>query len=114
MQRTSKKDFKYLLRDVSRNLIPKKNIENRKRGFVGLESQILFHNFENFRNQLFEREKIERQNIFNFNFLDIFLNNLKKNEKFVEREFFTSKKYFFKSLWGLIMFQKWYDTFMEN
>ena len=43
--RTKKKDFKYLLRQTVSKIIPRENLYNRKRGFVGLESQAINHNF---------------------------------------------------------------------
>ena len=55
--RTSKKDFKYLLRIISKDLIPKKNLYNRKIGFIGLESQNMNYNFSEIKNVLFKKKK---------------------------------------------------------
>ena len=44
--RTNKNDFKYLLRETVKEILPKENLYNRKRGFVGLESQAIKHNFK--------------------------------------------------------------------
>ena len=71
--RTDKNDFKYLLRGSVENIIPKKNLANRKRGFVGLESQKISHNFDILINETFEKNKIMRQGIFQEKFLKKFL-----------------------------------------
>ena len=46
-------------------------------------------------------------------FLKEFVESFQNNNEYVERGFF-SKKYSYKSLWSLIMFQKWYDIFVSK
>ena len=111
--RTSKTDFKYLLRRLMKKIIPKENLNNRKRGFIGLESQILNYNFNEIKSNLFNEKKIKKQDIFNNKFLKEFVESFQNNNEYVERGFF-SKKYSYKSLWSLIMFQKWYDIFVSK
>ena len=112
--RTDKNDFKYLLRGSVENIIPKKNLANRKRGFVGLESQKISHNFDILINETFEKNKIMRQFIFQEKFLKKFLVSFKNSGKFTETINFGYKKtYNEKSLWAIIMFQKWYDIFIK-
>ena len=112
--RTSKKDFKYLLRRSMENIIPKENLNNRKIGFVGLESQKMNYNFKNIRENLFNKNKIESQQIFNHEFLNEFLMSFENGKNYEEKNFVFNKKYNFKSYWALIMFQKWYDIFITK
>ena len=111
--RTSKTDFKYLLRRLMNKIIPKDNLNNRKRGFIGLESQILNYNFNEIKANLFNEKKIKKQDIFNNEFLKEFIESFENNNEYVEKGF-ISKKYSYKSLWALIMFQKWYDIFVSK
>ena len=112
--RTKKKDFKYLLRETVKEILPKENLYNRKRGFVGLESQAIKHNFKYIKYELFNKDKIKKDQIFDYDFLLNFLNSFEKHGKYIDtNDIFMKKTYDFKSLWSLIMFQKWYDIFMN-
>ena len=113
--RTSKKDFKYLLRETMKNIIPKENLYNRKRGFVGLESQKIKHDFSYIKNDLFSKEKIKNNQIFNYEFISKFINSFEKIGKYEEKNNLIFKKtYNYKSLWALVMFQKWHDIFLNE
>ena len=96
-----------------KGIIPEQNINNRKRGFVGLESQKINYNFDELKNNLFNKNKIKSQDIFNSNFLEIFINSFEK-KGFYNEKGILNKNYSLKSLWALIMFQMWYDMFVEN
>lgn len=112
--RTNKRDFKYLLRETVKEILPKENLYNRKRGFVGLESQAIRHNFKYIKNELFNKDKIKKDEIFDYNFLSSFLDSYQRHGKYVdENDIFMKKTYNYKSLWALIMFQKWYDIFID-
>ena len=112
--RTSKKDFKYLLRESMKEIIPKQNLNNRKRGFIGLESRKQNFNFKELKQNLFSQNKMKSQGVFNFNEITNFLNSFEKNGNYKEKNFIFTKNYNYKSLWGLIMFQKWYDIFIDK
>ena len=112
--RTNKKDFKYLLRKAMENIIPKENLNNRKIGFVGLESQKINYNFNELKNNLFNEKKIITQGIFNYKFLEEFIVSFQNKGFYKERIGIFTKIYSFKSLWALIMFQKWYDIFISK
>ena len=112
--RTSKSDFKYLLRKTMKNIIPEESINNRKRGFVGLESQKINYNFEELKNNLFSSKKIKLQNIFNDFHLKNFIQSFENLSFYKERVGIFTKTYSYKSLWALIMFQIWYDIFIEK
>lgn len=113
--RTNKKDFKYLLRETVREILPKENLHNRKRGFVGLESQIIKHNFQYIKNELFNKDKVKADNLFNYEFLSKFITAYEKTGQYEFRNnFFLKKTYNIKSLWALIMFQKWHDIFIKS
>ena len=109
--RTSKDDFKFLLRKLMSKIIPKENLNNRKRGFIGLESQKLNYDFDAIKENLFNETKIKRQDIFNHKFIHEFINSFQHKNCYVEKGIFP-KKYTYKSLWALLMFQKWYDIFV--
>ena len=111
--RTSKNDFKFLLRKLMKEIIPKENLNNRKRGFVGLESQILNYDFNEIKDNLFNEKKIKKQDIFNYKFVHEFISSFQKKNTYTEKGIFP-KKYTYKSLWALIMFQKWYDIFVSK
>ena len=96
------------------NIIPKENLDNRKIGFVGLESQKINYNFTELRNNLFNEKKINSQGIFNHKILDEFIISFQKEGFYKERIGIFPKIYSFKSLWALIMFQKWYDIFIAK
>ena len=98
---------------LASKIIPKDNLNNRKRGFIGLESQILNYNFNEIKANLFNEKKIKKQDIFNNEFLKEFIESFENNNEYVEKGF-ISKKYSYKSLWALIMFQKWYDIFVSK
>jgi len=112
--RTKKSDFKYLLRKAVKNIIPKENILNRKQGFVGLESQYLIKNNNLIYEKFFQKEYIDKQGIFNYDVLKVFFNSFKNENHFLESKYFGiyKKKYSIKSLWSIIMFQKWYNAFI--
>ena len=113
--RTNKNDFKYLLRNAVKEILPEQNLYNRKRGFVGLESQKIQHDFHLIKNEIFNKDKILKQGIFDYQTLKNFLISFEKKGKFTE---FTNlgykKNYGYKSLWALIMFQKWHDIFLTK
>ena len=112
--RTSKKDFKYLLRESMKEIIPKQNLNNRKRGFIGLESRKQNFNFKELNNTLFSANKIKSQDIFNVDFIKNFLKSFEEKGYYKENLGIFTKNYGYKSLWGLIMFQKWYDIFLDK
>ena len=113
--RTNKKDFKYLLRETVKEILPKENLYNRKRGFVGLESQAIKHNFEYIKYELFNKDKIKKDQVFSYDFLSNFLNCYQKYGMYRDKnDFIMKKNYDYKSLWSLIMFQKWYDIFIST
>jgi asparagine synthase (glutamine-hydrolysing) len=112
--RTSKKDFKYLLRESMKEIIPKQNLNNRKRGFIGPESRKQNFNYKELNNTLFSPNKIKSQNIFDADFIKNFLKSFEEKGCYKENLGFFTKNYGYKSLWGLVMFQKWYDIFLDK
>lgn len=112
--RTGKKDFKYLLRESMKEIIPKQNINNRKRGFIGLESRKQNFDFRELNNNLFSPNKIKSQNVLNIDFIKKFLKSFEEKGYYKENFGIFTKNYGYKSLWGLIMFQKWYDIFLDK
>ena len=113
--RTNKNDFKYLLRKTVKNIIPKENILNKKQGFVGLESQYLIKNKNLIYEKFFQKEYIDKQGIFNYDVIKVFFDSFKNENNFIENKYFGiyKKKYSIKSLWSIIMFQKWYNAFIQ-
>ena len=112
--RTTKQDFKFLLRETVKEILPSQNLYNRKRGFVGLESQAIKHNFNHIKNELFNKNKIKNENIFDYSYLSSFLDSYEKKGNFeFKNNIFLKRRYDYKSLWALIMFQKWHDTFIS-
>ena len=114
--RTSKSDFKYLLRQSMKDVIPKENLHNRKRGFIGLEAKKQNFNFRELKENLFNKTKIKSQGIFSHRHYRSNLEWAIAQKGIADKEkigIFT-KNYNNKSLWGLIMFQKWYDIFIEK
>ena len=112
--RTNKSDFKYLLRQSMKDIIPKENLHNRKRGFIGLEAKKQNFDFKELKESLFSKTKIKSQGIFNHEILEEFITSFEKKGFYKEKIGIFTKNYTNKSLWGLIMFQKWYDIFIER
>jgi len=114
--RTRKDDFKYLLRKSIKDIIPKENVYNKKQGFIGLEAKFFIKNKNVIYENLFNEHRIKKQGIFNYDILIKFFNSFEKNNLFYENKYFGlyKKKYSFRSLWSIIMFQKWYEIFIEE
>jgi len=114
--RTIKSDFKYLLRQTVKDILPAENLHARKRGFVGPETEKAIYEFDFLINEIFEESKIKRQKIFDYEFLKNFILTIKNNSVFLEKKLFGiyDKRYSHKSLWALIMFQKWYDLLIDE
>ena len=60
------------------------------------------------------KKKIITQGIFNYKFLEEFIVSFQNKGFYKERIGIFTKIYSFKSLWALIMFQKWYDIFISK
>ena len=63
---------------------------------------------------IFNKEKIIKQDNFHYDFLESFLKSYENKKIYTENNYLFKKEYGFKSLWAIVMFQKWYDIFMEK
>ena len=70
--------------------------------------------FRELNNNLFSPNKIKSQNVLNIDFIKKFLKSFEEKGYYKENFGIFTKNYGYKSLWGLIMFQKWYDIFLDK
>lgn len=94
---------KYILRESVKSMIPKQT-KNRKKHHFFVPIDSWFKNeLNDLRSELLSKNFIEKQNLFNYNYI----------EK-INRNFNNSKLFYSRQLWSLIVFQIWYKQFIEN
>lgn len=102
--RMKQNNTKYLLRNMSRKYFPEKISNRGKKGFVlPISKWINNYFYKDFAN-LFEENKIKKQNIFNHNILKNIINPMLHELKRNEHDNKISTK-----LWSLLMFQMWFE-----
>ncbi|MEK6933964.1 MAG: asparagine synthase (glutamine-hydrolyzing) [Nanoarchaeota archaeon] len=94
---------KYILRRAFRRLIPKKTSKRKKKHFFVPIEEWCREDLADLRNKLLGKEYIEKQKIFNYNYI-----------KKINSEFEESPLFYSRQLWSLIVFQIWYKEYIEN
>jgi asparagine synthase (glutamine-hydrolysing) len=89
---------KHLLKNAASRYIPKEVLSHRKQGFSSPMAQWLKGDLHLLRDELLSREKIETGGIFNWEFVQS-----------VVSEHLSQKELHDRSIFALIMFQKWKD-----
>ena len=102
-------DFKYhkgtkkhILREIVHDHIPREMMERPKQGFAIPIAEWMWKELKEHVNHFISEEKITQQGFFNWSAIE----KLKRN-------FYAGKKELDFKMWYLLMFQMWYDEWME-
>jgi len=94
---------KYLLKKAARGILPDEIINRRKKGFGIPIARWLRNELKTFMLDSLEETKIKRQGLFNYTYI----------KKLID-DHLESKMDNRKALWSLLVFQIWYETYLEN
>ena len=94
---------KYLLKKAARGILPDEIIHRRKKGFGIPIARWLRNELKDFMLNSLNETKIKRQGFFNYPYI----------KKLID-EHLEKKKDNRKSLWSLLVFQIWHETYLEN
>ena len=93
---------KYLLKKATKNLLPKQVISHRKQGFVGPMAQWLKTDLKYYALEALSEENIKEHGFFNHSTI-----------KQVLDDHFSGNEINDKLIWALIIFQKWFETYIR-
>lgn len=94
---------KYLLKKATRPILPKEVINHRKQGFVGPMAQWLKTDLKRHILETLSEKSLQRHDLFNHNVIETILDN-----------HFSGKEIHDTLIWSLLIFQKWYDLYIEK
>jgi len=94
---------KYILRKTVRNLIPKKTMKRKKKHFFVPIDNWFKEELSSLKKELLSKRRINKQKIFNPNYI-----------KKINKNFNKSKLFYSRQLWSLIIFQIWHKQYIEN
>lgn len=94
---------KYILREAVKDIIPKQTRKRKKRHFFTPIDGWFKNELLALRNELLSEEYINKQGIFNYNYI-----------KKINHGFEKSKLFYSRQLWSLLTFQIWYKQFIED
>jgi asparagine synthase (glutamine-hydrolysing) len=92
---------KYLLKKAVRAFLPKEVINHRKQGFVGPMAQWLKHDLRSYTIETLSKQNLGKHGFFNIKVVESIL-----DEHYSRRELHDTL------IWSLLVFQKWYDTYV--
>jgi len=92
---------KYLLRKAARDLIPKQTNKRKKRHFFVPIDSWFEGELSSLKEELLSKSYIQKQNIFDYNYIDK-----------VNKGFSKSKLFYSRQLWTLITFQIWHKQYI--
>lgn len=93
---------KYILREIAYQYIPKDLLNRPKMGFAIPIAKWLTNELRPFLETYINEERIKQQGLFNWNFVSK-----------LKTDFLAGKKEFDVKIWYLLMFQMWYEKWME-
>lgn len=93
---------KYILRQIVHQYIPEKMMDRPKMGFMIPVNKWLETALKPLVDKYFDREFIQKQNIFDYNTI-----------RQIKKSFYENKKEHVSKIWFLLMFQMWYDRWMR-
>lgn len=93
---------KYILKEIVHQYIPEKMMDRPKMGFAIPIENWMSIDLKDKVNYYLHEDKIEKQNIFNVEFI-----------KKLKHDFYYGKKELALKLWHVLMFQMWYEKWME-
>lgn len=95
-------DKKHIIKEIVHQYIPKEMMNRPKMGFAIPIASWLTNDLKDYLESFVNQQKIEEQGIFNWSYV----NKLKT-------EFYNGKKEYDVKIWYLLMFQTWYDRWMN-
>jgi asparagine synthase (glutamine-hydrolysing) len=99
----NKGNKKFILKEIVHKYVPPKMLDRQKMGFGIPISNWLQNDLKPFVDMYFDEQFIEKQNIFNND-------EMQK----IKRSFYHGKIERAEKIWFLLMFQMWYDKWMNN
>jgi asparagine synthase (glutamine-hydrolysing) len=93
---------KYLLKKGVRNLLPKPVLKHKKQGFVGPMAKWLKTDLKEYTRATLSGKNLSRHDIFNLHTVNGIL-----------EEHYSGKETHDTLIWSLIMFQSWYDSYIN-
>ena len=94
---------KYILKETIKNLLPKNVTKRPKKGFGIPIAEWLKGKLNPLAHDLLDADRLRRQNLFNAKYVQKLL-----------KEHETGVSNHYKQLWTLLVFQLWYDNFLEK
>lgn len=94
---------KYLLKKASRSLLPDAVIDHRKQGFIGPMTQWLKHDLKPYVLETLTEKKLAKHGFVN-----------PKTVNRILDEHFSGKEIHDTLIWSLLVFQKWFELYMEE
>ena len=93
---------KSLLKKAVRNLLPRDVIKHRKQGFVGPMAQWLKKDLKPYVLETLSKKNLKTHDLFNYNTVQTIL-----------EEHFSGKEIHDTLIWSMVIFQTWFDLYME-
>ena len=94
---------KRILREITHDYIPKELLDRPKMGFAIPIAKWLKNELRDHVEEYLNEDRIEKQGIFNWEFIAK-----------LKMDFFKGRKEYDSKLWYFLMFQMWYERWMEN
>lgn len=94
---------KYLLKKAVRPLLPKEVIDHRKQGFIGPMTQWLKHDLKPYVVDTLTEKNLGKHGLLDFATVNTVL-----------EEHFSGKEIHDTLIWSLLIFQKWFDMYIED
>ena len=94
---------KALLKKATRSILPREVIQHRKQGFVGPMAQWLKNDLKGFTLETLSEKNLKKHDLLNYHVI-----------KKVLDEHFSGKEIHDTLIWSILIFQKWYDLYIEG
>ena len=94
---------KRILREITNDYIPKELLDRPKMGFAIPIAKWLKNELRDHVEEYLNEDRIEKQGIFNWEFITK-----------LKMDFYKGRKEYDSKLWYFLMFQMWYERWMEN
>ena len=94
---------KRILREITHDYIPKELLDRPKMGFAIPIAKWLKNELRDHVEEYLNEDRIEKQGIFNWEFITK-----------LKMDFYKGRKEYDSKLWYFLMFQMWYERWMEN
>ena len=95
-------DKKHIVKEIVHQYIPKEMMDRPKMGFAIPIANWMTNDLRDYVESFINQKNIEEQGIFNWNYVNK-----------IKTDFFNGKKEYDVKMWYLLMFQTWYDRWMN-